>query len=272
MLLAVDAGQVEGITIALDIGTNTEVSLLSNSSITSVSCASGPAFEGYHIHQGMRASSGAIERVEITTDGIRYQTIDDNPPVGICGSGALDVMAQFYLKGIIDNSGRMIKEHPRIRPRGKQREYVLVGEGDQGGGTDVVFTQGDIRELQLAKSAIRTGIQVLMEAHGCSEDEIGQVIIAGAFGTYIDVSSAIAIGMLPPIPLDRFRQVGNAAGTGARMALLSGPKRDEAKTIALRTDYIELAGAPAFKSTFVEASYLGRYRMRNGIREAVDQG
>ncbi len=270
MLLAIDAGQVDASTIALDIGTNTEVSLITDRNITSVSCASGPAFEGYHIFQGMRASSGAIERVEITADGIRYQTIDNAPPIGICGSGALDVMAQLYLLGVIDDSGRMMKEHPRVRFWGKQQEFVLVGDGDNSGEPSVVFTQGDIRELQLAKSAIRTGIQVLIESNGCSEDEISKVIIAGAFGTYIDVSSAIAIGMLPPIPLDRFRQVGNAAGTGARMALLSGRKRDESNTIASHTGYIELAGAPGFKRTFVEASYLGRYRMRNGKREAID--
>ncbi len=270
MLLAVDARQTEGITVALDIGTNTEVSLVADGNVTAVSCASGPAFEGYHINHGMRAASGAIERVQISADGIQYQTIDQAPPVGICGSGALDVMAQLYLAGVIDKGGRMIEEHSRVRTRENQREFVLVSSEEQDGGTGIVFTQGDVRELQLAKAAIRTGIQVLLEAEGCREDEINQVVVAGAFGTYLNVASATTIGMLPPIPLDRFRQVGNAAGTGARMTLLSSRKRDEAQTIAARANYIELAGAPNFNQTFIETSYLGRYWMNNGKREAID--
>ena len=265
MLLAIDAGRAEGVTLALDIGTNTEVSLISSQTITSVSCASGPAFEGYHIEQGMRAASGAIERVEIADDGIHCQTIDGAPPVGICGSGALDALAQLYLAGVIDAGGRMVKEHPRIRTRDNRREFVLAG--DDGMEAHVVFTQGDVRELQLAKAAIR--IQALLEAGGCSQDDIDRVIIAGAFGTYINVSSAIDAGMLPPLPLDRFQQVGNAAGLGARMALLSLRKRADAHAIAARTSYIELAGAPNFKQTFVEAGYLGRYRIENGKREVA---
>jgi len=127
-----------------------------------------------------------------------------------------------------------------------------------------------VRELQLAKAAIRTGIQVLLETNSCSEEEIEQVIIAGAFGTYINVSSAITIGMLPPLPLDRFRQVGNAAGMGAKLALISGSKRSQAQNIASRVHYLELATAPNFMSTFVQASYLGRYRMRHGKRREID--
>jgi len=256
--------------MALDIGTNTEVSLVADGKITSVSCASGPAFEGYHIAHGMRAASGAIERVEMTADGVWYQTVDDAPPAGICGSGALDALAQLHLAGVVDHGGRMAKDHARVRTRGNQRHFVLAGDQEGDGSTSVFFTQSDVRELQLAKAAIRTGIETLLEAGGCSEDEINQVIIAGAFGTYINVSSAIEIGMLPPITLDRFRQVGNAAGTGARMALLSLPKRDEARTIAAQASYIELASTPGFGQTFVEASYLGRYRMKNGRRETID--
>jgi uncharacterized 2Fe-2S/4Fe-4S cluster protein (DUF4445 family) len=270
MLLAIDAAVAEGTTLALDIGTNTEVSLVAGGRMTSVSCASGPAFEGYHIEQGMRAASGAIERVEISAGGILYQTIDHAPPVGICGSGALDALAQLYLTGVIDAGGRMAREHPRIRTRGNRREFVLVGDVEEGGETGVVFTQGDVRELQLAKAAIRSGIQALIEDAGCAEDDIDRVIIAGAFGTYISVASAVAAGMLPPLPLDRFHQVGNAAGLGARMALLSTRKRDEARAIAAQAGYIELASAPGFKETFVEASYLGRYHLKDGTRQQLD--
>ena len=258
MLLATGVCQTEEPAVALDIGTNTEVSLVINGATTSVSCASGPAFEGGHIRDGMRAARGAIERVRITGDSVRYQTIEEAPPAGICGSGIIDAMAQLYLVGVIDEGGRMKDNHARIRTCKKQREFVLSGKEDNGH-TDIVITQHDVRELQLAKAAIRTGIEVLLDTAGCSAEEIRQVVIAGAFGSYIDVDSAIAIGMLPPLPLDRFRQVGNAAGMGARLALISLSQRDEARAIASRVHYIELATVPSFTKTFMQASRLGRY-------------
>ena len=270
MLLATDAWQAEGITVALDIGTNTEVSLIAGGKITTVSCASGPAFEGYHIKHGMRAASGAIERVQLADDNIQYQTVDKAPPVGICGSGILDAIAQLYLAGVINEGGRMLQSHPRVRNGQKQREFVLIGDEERSGQPAIVITQQDVRELQLAKSAIRTGIQVLLDTGGYSEDEISQVTIAGAFGTYIDVSSAITIGMLPAIPLNRFQQVGNAAGMGAKMALISLSKRADGAAVASRVRYIELASAPNFTQTFVQAGYLGRYRIRHGNREKID--
>ena len=270
MLLATDAWQAEGITVALDIGTNTEVSLIAGGKITTVSCASGPAFEGYHIKHGMRAASGAIERVQLADDNIQYQTVDKAPPVGICGSGILDAIAQLYLAGVINEGGRMLQSHPRVRNGQKQREFVLIGDEERSGQPAIVITQQDVRELQLAKSAIRTGIQVLLDTGGYSEDEISQVTIAGAFGTYIDVSSAITIGMLPAIPLNRFQQVGNAAGMGAKMALISLSKRAEGAAVASRVRYIELASAPNFTQTFIQAGYLGRYRVRHGNREKID--
>ncbi len=270
MLLATEVWQAEGPVVALDIGTNTEVSLVRDGEITAVSCASGPAFEGGHIKDGMRAVSGAIERLRIINDRVQYQTIDETPPVGICGSGILDAMAQLYLAGIITKTGRMAGNHPCIQTDNKQRRFVLVSEEERDGQTAVVITQSDIRELQLAKAAIRTGIQVLLETSGCSEEQIRQVIIAGAFGSYIDVSSAVAIGMLPSLPLDRFRQVGNAAGTGARLALVSLSRRTEAQTIASRVRYVELASAPGFMQTFIQAGYLGRYRMVKGERVEIE--
>ena len=270
MLLATEVWQAEGPVVALDIGTNTEVSLVNNGEITTVSCASGPAFEGSHIKDGMRAATGAIERLRIADDSIQYQTIGDQPPVGICGSGVLDAMAQLYLAGVLDGGGRIMGNHPRVRTYKGQREFVLVGKEERGGHPAITITQHDVRELQLAKAAIRTGIQVLLEANGCSEDEIKQVIIAGAFGTYIDVASAVAIGMLPSLPLNRFWQAGNAAGMGAKLALISLSKRAEAQAVASRVKYIELASAPNFEQTFIQAGYLGRYRIIDGRREEID--
>jgi uncharacterized 2Fe-2S/4Fe-4S cluster protein (DUF4445 family) len=270
MLLATKVWQAKGPIVALDIGTNTEISLIDNGKITAVSCASGPAFEGGHIKDGMRAATGAIERLRVADDSIQYQTINQGPPIGICGSGILDALSQLYLSGIIDEGGRITDNHPRVRTYKGQREFVLIGDEERDGQPAITITQRDVRELQLAKAAIRAGIQVLLEANGRPEDEIEQVIIAGAFGTYIDVASAVAIGMLPSLPLNRFRQVGNAAGMGAKLALISLGKRAEAQAIASRVKYIELGSAPGFEQTFIQASYLGRYRIIDGRREEIE--
>jgi uncharacterized 2Fe-2S/4Fe-4S cluster protein (DUF4445 family) len=256
MLLAMMQTKPGGLVIALDIGTNTEVSLIDGENISSVSCASGPAFEGYHIKHGMRAARGAIEKLRIENNAIQIQTIDDAPPAGICGSGVLDAMAQLYLAGVVDGSGRMLDGHPRVRTGHEYREFVLVEQGESGAPMTVVLTQHDIRELQLAKAAIRTGIQVLLATKGRKEQELDQVIIAGAFGSYIDVASAVAIGMMPNLSLERFRQVGNAAGMGAKMALVSSSQRMKAQTMAARVKYVELGSAPQFSETFLDSCSL----------------
>jgi uncharacterized 2Fe-2S/4Fe-4S cluster protein (DUF4445 family) len=256
MLLATTQVKSKDLVIALDIGTNTEVSLVDGENISSVSCASGPAFEGYHIQHGMRAARGAIEKVRIGNNTVQIQTIDDAAPAGLCGSGVLDAMAQLYLAGVVDGSGRMLDSHPRVRSGQEYREFVLVQEGESGAPMTVVLTQRDIRELQLAKAAIRTGIQVLLATHGRKEQELDQVIIAGAFGSYIDVASAVAIGMMPDLPLERFRQVGNAAGMGAKMALISSTQRMRAQALASQVKYVELGSAPQFSEIFLKACSL----------------
>lgn len=270
VLLTTFGAESKDMVIALDIGTNTEVSLIDNDKIATTSCASGPAFEGWHIKDGMRATSGAIERIRMANDSIQYQTIDNAPAIGICGSGILDAMAQLYLSGVLDKGGKMTQNHPQVRYNNQKQEFVLVNESERAGQRAIVITQEDVRELQLAKAAIRTGIQALLDAYGHREEEINEVVIAGAFGSYIDIANAIAIGMLPSLPLTRFRQVGNAAGTGARLALVSLSKRAEAQDIASRVRYIELANVPNFNQTFVQASYMGRYRLIQGKREESD--
>ncbi len=269
VLLATLNGKRE-ITIAIDIGTNTEVSLIDKDKITTTSCASGPAFEGWHIKDGMRAASGAIERLRIVNNKVEYQTIDNKPAIGICGSGILDTVAQLYLAGVLEEGGRMDSKHKRVRQGDKHLEFILVGNKEKKDvKRDIVITQQDVREIQLAKAAIRTGIQALLEANGYGEEKIGRVIIAGAFGTYIDVASAMAIGMLPTLPLERFQQVGNAAGTGARLALISRTKRTAAQKIVSRVNYIELASVPGFNKTFMQASYLGKFRLKEGRRTKI---
>jgi uncharacterized 2Fe-2S/4Fe-4S cluster protein (DUF4445 family) len=258
-LLATRLWKTEETSLIIDIGTNTEISLYRKGKIAAVSCASGPAFEGGHIKCGMRAGRGAIERVHIDGEGIHYQTIEDASPLGICGSGILDTIAQLYLNGAIDGGGRLNASCPGVRKRKEQLEFVLVGK--QGRHPEIVVTQADIRELQLAKAAIRTGIQVLINANHCTENDIDRVIIAGAFGSYIDVNSAIAIGLLPSLSIKKFSQIGNAAGTGSRLALINLNERTLARKISKKVRYIELAGIKDFTKLFLQAGYLGEYRL-----------
>lgn len=251
MLLATRTAEAEKTTLAIDIGTNTEICLNHKGKLTSVSCASGPAFEGAHIKFGMRAAPGAIEHVRLENDRLEIQTIGGEAPVGVCGSGLLDVVAQMRLNGILDKMGRM-GVHERVRKE-TVAEFILA---ERPGQDPITISQKDVRELQLAKAAIRAGIQALVATVGLSETEIDQIIIAGAFGTYIDVQSAVTIGMFPALPLERFSQVGNAAGTGARLALISSSQRIKASEIALQAGYIELARVPGFQRRFAEATYL----------------
>ena len=249
MLLATRIADAGRAMLALDIGTNTEICMAREGKLASVSCASGPAFEGAHIKYGMRAAPGAIEHVRLSGRQLEIQTIGGQSPIGICGSGLLDVVAQLRVNNVLDITGRM-NEHPLVRKVNGNTEFVLVDRGDQ---DSITVSQTDVRELQAAKAAIRVGIDALVEAAGLSDDEIAEVVIAGAFGTFIDVESAITIGMLPALPLDRFKQVGNAAGTGARMALISRSQRLQAEKIALRDEYIELASVDGFNRKFAKA-------------------
>lgn len=252
MLLATRNAETDGVTLAIDIGTNTEICLIHKGKMISASCASGPAFEGAHIKFGMRAAPGAIEHVQFLNDRLEIQTIAGEPPIGICGSGLLDVVAQLRLNEIIERSGK-ITAHPLVQMRDNKPVFVIAERPEL---EPISISQKDVRELQLAKAAIRLGIQALVETEGLDESDIKQVIIAGAFGTFIDVKSAIIIGMLPNLPLERFKQVGNAAGTGARLALISQSERKKSKEIAENDNYIELARVPSFNRKFAEATYL----------------
>ena len=259
MLLATkEIWQKESLALAIDIGTNSEVSLIDSAEIASVSCASGPAFEGAAVKNGMRAAAGAIERLRISGNAVDYLTIDKAKPIGICGSGILDAIAQLRLAGVVDKSGRMLNNHARVRDDKMQREFI-ISKGERNELPAITITQKDVRAIQLAKGALRSGIQALLNARDHSSEEIKKVIIAGAFGSYIDVSSAIITGMLPSLPLNRFEQVGNAAGMGAKLALVSGSKRAEAQSIASKVHYIELAAVPDYVKILVEAVGMDEY-------------
>jgi uncharacterized 2Fe-2S/4Fe-4S cluster protein (DUF4445 family) len=277
MILASGIDDMEGNYLGIDIGTNTEIVLKSENGLESVSTASGPAFEGAHIKYGMRAAPGAIERVIIDpgTCKPRIQTIGDKKPVGICGSGILDAVAELLKAGIISNRGRFIADSGCLclDDKGKQI-YLLEPCGHEGknckkddirlqaqkDGKDVELltcmegrisiNQNDIVEIQLAKSAIRTGIDVLLESAKISFEDIDRIIIAGAFGSYIDPKNVVNIGMFPNVSLKKISQVGNAAAVGAKMVLVSSVLRKKAEDIAVRSKYLELTVFPTFADYF----------------------
>jgi uncharacterized 2Fe-2S/4Fe-4S cluster protein (DUF4445 family) len=257
MLLATGFGQEHRAMMSVDIGTNTEISLQVGEKIYSCSCASGPAFEGAHIRDGMRASPGAIERVQASDGGLRWQTVGGQPPVGLCGSGILDALAALRSLGWIDRSGRLstesIKDERYQHPEGIR----LVCAKDSGHGADIVITREDIHEIQLAQSAIRAGIEVLLERARIKMDTLECLYLAGAFGTYLNLPSAMRLGMLPEIEPKRTQQVGNAAGEGARQLLLSMDKRLEIAGILERVEYIELTTHPGFTDLYMQYLYLG---------------
>ena len=238
--------------VALDIGTNTEISLSKDGRIVSCSCASGPAFEGAHIHAGMRASPGAIERAKFYDNDWHVATIDEEQPVGLCGSGILDVVAELLRSGQIDATGRFTEKTTRRVPFAKGDAIVLVPNSDSGTGKDILVTRSDIREIQLAKAAIRAGINALLRATSTAPDEITRFVIAGAFGTYLNLNSATRIGMFPLLPRECYHQVGNAAGVGAQEMLISLEKRKEAAAILDDTDYVELTTDPGFMESYVD--------------------
>ncbi|MBN2146169.1 MAG: DUF4445 domain-containing protein [Anaerolineales bacterium] len=257
MLLGSGMLEHTGIVLGMDIGTNTEISLIANGKHYACSTASGPAFEGAHIRHGMRAAPGAIEKVLIRGEQVKFQTIDNQPPVGLCGSGILDLVAQMRKAGIITTRGSFdaSSAHLRLRRGDQGLEFVLLSAAENHG-AEITFSRKDVNEIQLAKGAMRTGVNILLHTAGVEEKDIDTVIIAGAFGTYLDVQSGIEIGMFPHLERRRFVQVGNAAGTGARMALISLEKRQQAIEIARRANYIELTTEKAFPSLFVKSLML----------------
>lgn len=253
MLLAAGLHQATGICLALDIGTNTEMSLVKEGQFVCCSCASGPAFEGAHIHAGMRAVPGAVERAEFYQGQWLISTVGEAPPVGICGSGILDVVAALLASGQIDGAGRFTESASRLVDYPQGGAIVLVPGEKTGTGKDILVTRSDVREIQLAKAAIRAGVDALFRATDTSADEIDQFLVAGAFGTYLSLESAVAVGMFPRLAPDRYRQIGNAAGIGAQQMLVSRSLRQAAESILLKMDYIELTTDPGFMESYVDA-------------------
>ncbi|HEX9166332.1 MAG TPA: ASKHA domain-containing protein, partial [Gemmatimonadales bacterium] len=250
MLMASGALASDRTVLALDIGTNTEISLCLDGRLISCSCPSGPAFEGAHLTHGMRAAPGAIEAVRLEDDRVTIRTVDGVPARGICGSGILDAVAEMRQAGVIDTRGNLRRDHPLLT----EGELILAPAA--GGRPPVTVHRRDVLEIQLAKAAIQSGIQSLLAYAGLDPGQLDEVVIAGAFGTWLDVRSAVRIGLLPRLPRERFRQVGNAAGIGARQFLLSRARRQQGEQLASAAEYVELATRADYSARYLRALWL----------------
>ncbi len=234
----------------IDMGTNGEMVLSQKGRLTSCSCAAGPALEGMNISCGVRATPGAIEDVELKGTGtnieVEYSVIGDSPAVGLCGSGLLALVAELLRQGILHKSGRLL-DHPLVeKAAGKKR---LIIDQEKG----LFLTQQDIRQVQLAKGAILSGIQTMVQANNLSLGEIDQVMVAGQFGAHLKTESLIGTGILPRELENRIDYVGNTSKSGAYLCLLSGRERETAQKIAQDISYIELTRMPGFESSFARA-------------------
>ena len=247
----------------IDVGTNCEIVLGDASRLVSTAAPAGPAFEGASIRCGMRAADGAIEVVKISDEDVQLQVIGDVAPVGLCGSGLVDAVAELVAVGILDASGRFVadevarEKHPGLADRlvavGAERVFVLHWKGDVGDVDEAIYlSQRDVRELQFAKAAIATGWKLLVEEIGADVSDIAQVLLAGSFGSYLSPASAVRIGLVPKVPVLRIVSAGNVAGEGAKMTLLSVRERQGAQTLLEEVAYVELSDRSDFNDLFVD--------------------
>ncbi len=260
--LAVDIDSAKQMTMVVDIGTNGEIVLGTKDKLYAASCAAGPALEGARISQGSRAMDGAIEAVVVNKTDIGLDVIGNCTPVSICGSGLIDAVAVLLDLGIIDSTGRFVEPQKlkgkvppkilsRLTTKNSQPAFCL-SDTTNAHQPKVLLTQKDIRQVQLAKAAIRTGIKLLQKKIGIEDMDIKRIYLAGAFGNYIRRKSAVRIGLLPDIPLERIQSVGNAAASGAQMVLLSRTVRAKAAKLARKIKYIEIAHNPDFATVYTD--------------------
>lgn len=230
-------------TLAIDIGTNTEIVGWEPESdrLIALSTPAGPAFEGGRISSGCRGMNGAIQRVRLVDGKVAIETIGGANPVGICGSGLIDALAVMQQLGVLAESGRLLDG----------AEFTLVEKSRRQRRLSV--TQKDVRELQLAKATIAAGIKIVLGEMGIDEKDLGETLLAGAFGNFMDLANAQAIGLLPRVPLEKLRQVGNAAGQGAKLALVSSAARREAEEVTRKVRVLNLADQAKFQEVFLES-------------------
>jgi uncharacterized 2Fe-2S/4Fe-4S cluster protein (DUF4445 family) len=261
--VAVGFDEIVETTLVIDIGTNGELLLGTKDKLYAASCAAGPALEGARIDQGSRAIDGAIERVVLSDGDIDLDVIGNSTPRSICGSGLIDAVAELLELGIIECTGRFASPDDladklpqailaRLTEKNEQPAFILAGNKDNDAAA-VLITQKDIREFQLAKAAIRAGIKLLQNKIGIADSQIDHILLAGAFGNYIKRESALRVGLLPDVAVEKIRFIGNAASSGARMVLLSSKYRKIAEDLASKIEYVEIAHDNQFQDVFADS-------------------
>lgn len=261
-ILATRLGITRGNVLFIDIGTNGEIVLSCNRKMFACSAAAGPAFEGASIYQGIRACEGAIERIQIVDDEVVFKTIGDIPPVGICGSGLIDAVAAMLRSGIIDETGRLLakKEYQSLHPDSLLGERIIEDKDEKRfvlvyreGRENIVITQKDVREVQLAKGAVVAGIKIMLQYAGIKSGDLNYLLIAGAFGNYIDKQNAISIGLIPSMEPEKIVFTGNSAAAGALMVLINKDEERKMKKIPGLIEHVNLAMDQRFNRLFVES-------------------
>lgn len=268
VMVAHDLVQATEIVLTIDIGTNSEISLTvpGQNRILATSVPSGPAFEGGHIKDGMRAAPGAIEQVRRRNGHVELSTIDDCAAVGLCGSGVIDLCATMLQGGQINARGHLNASAPGVRRGASAAEYLVCPAERSGHGRDIVFTQDDVGEIQLVKAAIRAGISVLLDTAGIAPEGVDRLILAGAFGSHINLESAVEIGLLPRFVNAAYEQVGNAAGDGARMMLASRRHRSASLETVAQTTHCDLKNHPKFNGLLARATRFPTIHIHEAIR------
>ncbi|TGE33141.1 ASKHA domain-containing protein [Desulfosporosinus sp. Sb-LF] len=265
VLLATELDRSEDIKLVIDIGTNGEIALGSREKMVACSAAAGPAFEGAQISSGMRGAVGAIDHVYYR-DKLEYSVIGGGEPLGVCGSALLDTVAGLVELGIVNKRGKILAYEQLTNPVARrfkenliqhegQGAFVLAEASTTGHGRPIMITQSDIRELQMAKGAMAAGVRVLIETYGIQIQDIKEVLLAGAFGNYLNPHSACVIGLIPLELESKIKMIGNAAGTGSKLALLSSNEFRRSKDIAEYVKFVELGSYPRFNSIFGECTY-----------------
>ncbi|MCI2429122.1 ASKHA domain-containing protein [Candidatus Acetothermia bacterium] len=257
-ILATGLYESDTTVMLIDVGTNGEIVIGHKDWMVACSASAGPAFEGSGVKCGMKASRGAIERVQIAADGhLIYKTVGNAKPKGICGSGLIDLVAGLFEAGLVDRSGRLLPEaSPRIRTHDGLSEFVVVPAQRTGTGKEIVITQADIENLLRAKAAIYAGALILMKSLALDFDDIDRVFLAGGFGNYLDREKAITIGMIPDLPLEKTRFVGNTSVIGAKLTLLSQEALEKSYEIAKNVTYYDLISFPHYYEEFLAAKFL----------------
>ena len=260
-LLCTDiAADADTLCLFIDIGTNGEMVIGNNDFLVACACSAGPAFEGGGIEYGMRASIGAIERVDVdaVTGECTFGTIGNAPPVGICGSGMIDLLANLFVTGWLDPSGKLERNRKctRIQIIGRQARYILATQEESATGNAITISEMDIDNIVRAKAAIFSACALLLKQIGIGFEDLDQIYVAGGFGRYLDLEKAIILGLIPDVPRDRFRFIGNASLMGSYMVVVSQDYQQRQRDLARRMTYIDLSNHAEYMNEYMAAMFL----------------